>query len=66
MDKYLRFDFRKYGPDKPDIGDLCICECVGFCEEGAVIAKYTKNGFYFSPHGAILDTYITGFVVLDI
>lgn len=63
----MTIKFKKYGPNsKPDIGDLCLCECGGFCEEGAIVAKFTKDGFYFSGHGDIEDQYITGFVVLDI
>lgn len=63
----MQVKFKKYGPNnKPDIGDLCLCECNGYCEEGAIVAKFTSNGFYFSGQGAIVDKYITGFIVLDI
>lgn len=65
----MKVNFKKYDTNKPllnkpDVGDICLCECGGFCQEGVITAEYTSEGFVFSGHGNI-DQYVTGLVVLD-
>ena len=66
----MKVKFKKYEsglPPSPSIDNesICLCECPEFCEEGAVVAKFTEEGFVFSGHGNI-DQYVTGYVVLEL
>lgn len=65
----MEIEFIKYASDKPllekpEIGDVCLCNTPGFCPEGAITAEYTSHGFEFSGHGNI-DEYVTGYIVLE-
>jgi len=62
----MQIKFKEYNEgNKPQRGDICLCKCPGFCEEGVITAEYTRDGFVFSGHGNI-DRYVTAYVVLDL